>query len=115
MNLREFRCHEHATGRKDTRGQAEEGDPRSWAVRRVAGLSHDLTMTPEEYVGRYGHGHLVGGVPELALDDTEAPPGYAEWTAMVNALLSDPAAQRSLRRQYLTEAELAEVESRTEL
>jgi len=108
-NVWEFGCHDHAPGMHAAIADAQRERWRLDTYARVNGLSRHLTLSPGEYVGRYGHGWLVGGPPAIADDDAAAPPGLAEWSREVNRLLGDLAARRELQRRYLTPEEIAAI------
>jgi hypothetical protein len=80
---------------------------RVWEYGKLMHLSRQLTMSPEEYVGRFGHEWSEGGPPLIAHDDPDAPPGLAQWSARVHELLHDLEVRRELRLRFLSAEELA--------
>jgi hypothetical protein len=105
-DLWEFGCPEHAPDMHAAIAVAHRQGARFHTYARLNGMSSRLTLSPEEYVGRHGHGWLVGGPPVIDDDDTDAPPGLAEWSRQVHQLLSDLPFRLELQRRYLTPEEI---------
>lgn len=94
-----YYCGAHAALRRRNRRESQ-----------IRALSHDLTWTPEEFMGREGHTLALGGVFADTVDDPDSPPELATWCARVLEICRDLPLREALQRQYLTPDELSAAE-----
>jgi hypothetical protein len=90
----------------------DDDDPSmSWEVREVRGMSQGLTISPEEFIGRWSQTLTFGGFLERVAGDASAPVGYSAWAARILAIVREPGQIDSLRQLYLTPDEIKAAEN----